>query len=160
MVFILLSYLLLFYLLLSSASLSTPIKSPSPVWISILLFLSCYISYKWILALYYQLSIFLFLASHIFTGIWTQGLIFARQAIYPLSHAPSPFDLVIFVTRSCIYAQVGLDLDSPIYASLHCWHARITPPHPAFIAWDVFLPMFFPRLGLNHDPPDLCLLTR
>jgi hypothetical protein len=32
-------------------------------------------------------------------GVWTQGLVLARQGLYRLSHAPSPFCFMYFVTK-------------------------------------------------------------
>jgi hypothetical protein len=38
------------------------------------------------------------------------------QALFPFSHAPSPFCvLIIFETGPCVFAQAGLDCDTPTY---------------------------------------------
>jgi hypothetical protein len=49
------------------------------------------------------LSFFLFFSG---TGIWIQGLILARQALYHLNHPPTP--ACFFETRSCYVTQAGL----------------------------------------------------
>jgi hypothetical protein len=49
-------------------------------------------------------------------GVWSQGLAFARQVLYHLSHAPAFFDLDIHWIGSCIYVQASLDRDPPINA--------------------------------------------
>jgi hypothetical protein len=48
-------------------------------------------------------------------GFWTQGLTLARQVLYHLSHAPSPFllsDKVLY-----FLLEVAFDCDPPTYAS-------------------------------------------
>jgi hypothetical protein len=52
--------------------------------------------------------------------------VFARQALYGLSHDPVLFALGFFQIGSHIYTQVDLDRDPPIYASCS---AGITGTH-------------------------------
>jgi hypothetical protein len=91
-------------------------------------------------------------------GIWTQGLIFARRALYSLSHTPSPFlALVIFPVESHVILPRA-DL-RPHSSYLHLPHiAGITdmPPLPAcLLRWG--LTNFLPGLASDHDSPDLHL---
>jgi hypothetical protein len=86
------------------------------------------------------------------SGNLTQGLTLARQALYYLSHAPSPFFFGYFGDRVWIYAWTSLD--------------RIllfTLPVAGMLAWGLLLiemgggslSKFLSGLALNHHPPDL-----
>jgi hypothetical protein len=88
----------------------------------------------------------------IFTGVW-KSFVLARQVLYHLSHASSPFCYGSFGPR-VFFSQVDLDHDLPIlcfYASSHCWDGRCTPPCLTFFHWDEVLQTFLLRLAC--DPP-------
>jgi hypothetical protein len=46
---------------------------------------------------------------------------------------PGLFALVTLWVRSCVFAQVALDFDLPIYTSYISWDDRFLPSCPAFI---------------------------
>jgi hypothetical protein len=60
------------------------------------------------------------------TGIWTQGFILARQAL---------FALVILEIRSHSLLREAWTMIPQFHASWHHWNGRNEPPHPA-IGWD------------------------
>jgi hypothetical protein len=63
-----------------------------------------------------------------------------------------------FWDRISIFAIASLDHDPPIYASCSNWDDSHTPPCSAFLSrWGLM--NFLPRLALNCDPPDFCLLS-
>jgi hypothetical protein len=64
------------------------------------------------------------------TGVWTQDLTLARQALYPLSHDSSVFALVIFWIVTCIFTQAGLEHNLPIYASCIAGMTSVNHQYP------------------------------
>jgi hypothetical protein len=72
----------------------------------------------------------------------------ARQALYYLSHDPSPLSLVICSLGSCIYAGTGLDHDPPVYASQVA--EMIGPPYPSLL-------LKIDLLGLPSKPMSLLI---
>jgi hypothetical protein len=77
---------------------------------------------------------------------------------YCLSH--TLFALVVSEIGSCfILALYWLRSVFSYLCSPHSWVNRSVPPCPAFIGWDGGLKNFFPRLTLNHDFRNLCLLS-
>jgi hypothetical protein len=51
-------------------------------------------------------------------GLKTQGLAVARQILYHLCHAPSPFAFVVFQIGPCVCDWAGLDGDLPVHGPL------------------------------------------
>jgi hypothetical protein len=73
-------------------------------------------------------------------------------ALY-LSHTSDTFTLVSFETGSCFIPQLAWDTSFLFYLFLRSWSDRNTPLH-----WSIWgLVNFLPRVGLNHDAPDLHL---
>jgi hypothetical protein len=84
------------------------------------------------------------------SGVWTQGLMLARQVIYNLSHSPSLF--------------CSLDHDPPLFASPHSWNDRHELLHPVIVwggvwktfcsSWASILPVSASQvariIGLSH----------
>jgi hypothetical protein len=78
-----------------------------------------------------------------------------RQALYHLIHASYLFCSGYFGVRVSLFVQASLDHNPPIYTSgvarmkgaCHCTQL--------LVEMDVLLT--FPRLVLNHDPPNLSL---
>jgi hypothetical protein len=66
------------------------------------------------------------------TGVWTQGLMLARQAFYPLSHIPNPFALVIFEIGSDFLPGLAWPVILLFYTSCHSWDNRHIPSCPGF----------------------------
>jgi hypothetical protein len=60
---------------------------------------------------------------------------------------PDLFTLVIFQIRSCIYAQIGLDYDPPIYAS-HVAGVTSMHRHAQLFCSDRGILNFLPKLAL------------
>jgi hypothetical protein len=87
------------------------------------------------------------------TGVWTQGFVLPRQALYHLNNASSSFSSGYFCDRVSLFAWARLDCDSLILCFLlllGCY--RITPPGPAFFYWDGVSWTFLPGLAWNHNP--------
>jgi hypothetical protein len=55
------------------------------------------------------------------TGVWTQGFILARQALYHLSHVPSPFGFDCFRNKVLLFARgrPGPLFTLPAVAGIH-----------------------------------------
>jgi hypothetical protein len=51
------------------------------------------------------------------TGVLTQGLVLARQALYHLNYAPTPLCFRYVLNRVLLLGMASLDLSPPIYAS-------------------------------------------
>jgi hypothetical protein len=99
----------------------------------------------------------------------------ARQALYHLSHASSPFCSHYFGDEVLLFAHTGLDLNPPVLCRyifffptwadleldpsdlslLHSWDNRNAPLY--WLRWG--LENYLPRLTLNQNPPDLSLLS-
>jgi hypothetical protein len=89
------------------------------------------------------------------TGIWTQCLTHARQALYYLSYAPSPFCLVVFkkmVSHLCLGSR---GLQSFYLCFLHRLDDRHIPPYSAFIGWDGRSHEFLPGVASNCSSPNV-----
>jgi hypothetical protein len=76
-----------------------------------------------------------------------------------LSHSLSPFCFAYFWYRVlCLFlGQPGQP--SSFLCFLHSWDDRHVSPHPAFYWLKLGLASFLPRLALNHDIPNFCLLS-
>jgi hypothetical protein len=82
------------------------------------------------------------------TGVWTQGLVVARQVLYCFSYNPSPF-LSFFFSLGIFWGgltQAGVDLDPPIFTSgIAGWQVRVTTP--SFYLLKQGLANFLPGAG-------------
>jgi hypothetical protein len=86
------------------------------------------------------------------------GFVLGRQVLCHLSHASSSFCSDYFGDRSSLFAQAGLDHDSPVFCFLLWWDDWHMPPCPVFFQWHgVLQTLFWLRLAWNHNPPDLNL---
>jgi hypothetical protein len=120
-----------------------------------------YFVYIYVYILFY-VSIWTHTHTHLFfggTGVWTWGLTLARQTLYHLTQSPALFALIIFQIQSQIYVQACLHNDSLIYAS-HIAGVTGTYHTANFLLVKMGShKLFLLGLPLNHDPPDLCLLS-
>jgi hypothetical protein len=102
--------------------------------------------------------------SHLFffgvTGVWVQGSVVARQALYCLSYAASPFCSGYVGERLSFFAQEGLNHDPPILCFLLPlgWQVCTTTPSLFPLRWG--LANFFAQVGLEpwcsqSQPPNI-----
>jgi hypothetical protein len=74
-------------------------------------------------------------------GVWTQGLVFARQKLYHLSHATSPFCFG-YVSDSLVFLPgAGLRCSPSAYGLPNSWITDICC-HTWLIGWDRVLITF------------------
>jgi hypothetical protein len=66
------------------------------------------------------------------TGVWPQGFMLTRQALYCLSNTTGPFCSGYFGNMVLIFAQAGLGYDSSILNFPLLLECRHITPHPAF----------------------------
>jgi hypothetical protein len=100
----------------------------------------------------------LYLSFFGYCGVWTQGLILARQVLCLLRHSSRPFlvlgsldswasfpgwpqttILPIFASWVAGITEVSHSLIFLFYAYHYHWDDRCMPPHPAFCHWDIGL---------------------
>jgi hypothetical protein len=78
--------------------------------------------------------------------VWTQGFILVRQTLYCLNHTSSPFFSGYFGDKVSLFAQAGLNHNSPIFKlpTITEWQACTT--RPSFFCWDAnFFVQGWPR---------------
>jgi hypothetical protein len=69
--------------------------------------------------------------------VWTQGLAFARQALYHLSHDPNHFllSVIFYIGSYTFYSELVSDHDPHTYASHIAWIIEMTH-HALLVCWD------------------------
>jgi hypothetical protein len=92
------------------------------------------------------------------TWIWTEGYALARQALYNLSHALSPFCAGYFWDRVLLFTQASLHYN-PILCFLPWLGREACAIMPCFFCWDRVLWTFFLFGGLawNYNTLELNL---
>jgi hypothetical protein len=83
------------------------------------------------------------------TKIWAQGFILARQVLYSLSHASSPFVLVILEIGAHFLSRLAWILLFLLYISHHYWHEMQGPLHLVFFHFNGFSQTFFCQVWLG-----------
>jgi hypothetical protein len=86
------------------------------------------------------------------------GLELSRQTLYHLRHTASPFCCSYFWDRVLHLCPGWPGLWYSYSCYLYGWDDRCTPLHPSHqLRWG--LSNFLPKLALNHDPSNCCLLS-
>jgi hypothetical protein len=80
----------------------------------------------------------------------------ARQVLYHLSQASSPFCYDYFGDRVSLFVQAGLDSDHSILSFPSYWNDKYMSCYPAIFHWDS-LRNFFVQLIWKYDTPDISL---
>jgi hypothetical protein len=100
-----------------------------------------------------RMNIFFFLFGG--AGVWYQGIVPTRKALYCTSHATSPFCSGYFGDR--VSPLVWLAWTTILlFMSRHCWDDSCAPPQPV-IDWDGVLWTILPKsasqvAGVSHCP--------
>jgi hypothetical protein len=112
---------------------------------------------RWFIAM----KIHFFMVTDIFlgVGIWTQGLVLAKKALYTWAMTPVLFALGIFQIESRVYVWAGLDWDPPIYATCVAGVTGMNHFAQLFTGWDGVSLTFSPRISSHWGPPNLSLLS-
>jgi hypothetical protein len=110
-------------------------------------------------SLLYSKSLVFFFFFLVCTGVWAQGLVLVRQALYHLRHTSRPFSFSFFSDRvSYFYLEPALDCDLPTYA--FCVAETTDTCHHTWLGRHEGLSNFLPGLASNHNTPDFHLLCR
>jgi hypothetical protein len=96
----------------------------------------------------FYLILFYFISSYFIcdTRVWTQDFTFARQALYHLSHASSPFCSSYFEIESHFLPRTAWTVILPFFLSFQ----HVTMPSSFPLRWGL-------GLAWNLGPPDLSL---